>query len=69
MRRLNVTEDKFKIWEKKMKRSGIKIVAIIGLPRRSDSYCVIQVFESKIERNRKEVKFDYIFLRDLINTL
>ncbi len=52
-----------------MKRSGIKIVAIIGLPRRSDSYCVIQVFESKIERNRKEVKFDYIFLRDLINTL
>ena len=36
-----------------MKRSGIKIVAIIGLPRRSDSYCVIQVFESKLKEIEK----------------
>ena len=50
-----------------MKRNDIKIVAIIGSPRRGDSYCVIQVFESKLKAIEKEVKFDYIFFRDLIN--
>ena len=48
-----------------MKRNDIKIVAIIGSPRRGDSYCVIQVFESKLKAIEKAVKFDYIFLRDL----
>lgn len=43
----------------------MKILAIIGSPRRGNSYKVAQAVEQEMKRLGKDVEFNYLFLREV----
>ena len=42
----------------------IKVLAIIGSPRKGNSYQLTQMIEERL-KNHKEIEFEYLFLKDL----